>query len=256
MGGPTNWSAFSRHSDGRWTFGDDSDDGGRYSSTAGEPGTREIAWNGSNRLEVNIPAEIDYTQGPDAKVTATGPKNLIEQITVTDGAINYANKWAWNRRNSNSGVHLTIQTPAVNRFELNGAAKMNISGYKQDSMDLEINGAAKVNASGQANRLHMELNGASSAEMGSLVNDDADVELNGASSVTMNPRLSARVEINGVGHAHFLTHPAKMEQDIHGIGSITYDTDSSATPATPLPPPGAAKPATPAPKSHAKAAAT
>jgi hypothetical protein len=252
MGGPDHgWgTSFVRNDNGRWTWRDDGPPG----VANGDITTRELAWNGSNRLEVNLPAEIEYTQGPDAKVTVTGPKYLVDRITVNDGAINYENGWP--RHGNNAGIHLTIQAPAVTRFELNGAAKMNISDYRQDSMDLQVNGAAKVNASGQANKLHMELNGASSAEMGSLLTDDADVELNGASSVTMGPRQSARVEINGVGHARLLTHPAKMEQDIHGIGSITYDTESSATPATPLPPAETAKPSTKAPKSHSKATAT
>jgi hypothetical protein len=256
MGGPDrNWSNFTRHDDGHWTWNDDGDGGAnRYSSTVGAVGTRDIPWNGSSRLEVDFPAEIDYTQGPAAKVTATGPQNLINQITVNDGVIDYDNRWAWKRRGE-GGIHLTIQAPAVTRFELDGAAKMNISAYRQDSMDLEVNGAAKVNAQGQANKLHMELNGASSAEMGSLLNDDANVELNGASSVTMGPRLSARVEINGMGHVHLLTHPATMQQEINGLGSITYDTSSSTTPPAPLPP-AAAKPAQAAPQSRSKTAAT
>jgi hypothetical protein len=268
MGGPDNgWGPnFTRYNDGHWSWNDDRDGGGNqnHSATLGEMGTRDIAWNGSTRLEVNIPAEIDYTQGPDAKVTITGPQNLIDNITVNDGAINYANNWSWKRRGSNPGVHLTIQAPSVTKFELNGAAKMTISAYRQDSMDLQVNGAAKVNASGQANRLHLELNGASNAEMGSVLNDDADVELNGASSVTIAPRLSARVEINGVGHARLLTHPANMQQEIHGVGSITYGSDSPiasspAQPATPLPLPSTARPSPPvAPtqKPHAKATAT
>jgi hypothetical protein len=267
MGGPDHgWgSGFTRYDDGHWAWRDDGDVGVKrdHSATVGETGTREIAWNGSNRLEVDFPAEIDYTQGPDAKVTATGPQNLIDQIRVHDGVIDYGDNWAWKRRNQ-GGIHLTIQAPTVTRFELNGAAKMNISAYRQDSMDLEVNGAAKVNASGQANKLHMELNGASSAEMASLLNDDANVELNGASSVTMNPRLSARVEINGVGHARLLTHPTNYQQEINGIGSVTFGSDAPAAaapsqPATPLPLPSAAQPAPPAPaahKPHAKATTT
>jgi hypothetical protein len=255
MGGPDGGPSLAR-TNGHWQWGDRKWDTADDVSD-GTITTRDIPWSGTDHLEISVPAQIYYTQGPDAKVTITGPKDLIDRITINDGAIDYERTVGWvGHRGRSPYIQMTIQAPGVKRFELNGSEKLTISAYSQDLLDLEANGASKINASGQANKLHMELNGASSGDMRSLTNDDADVELNGASSVTIAPRLSAKVEINGVGHARLLTRPANMQKEINGIGSITYDTDSSSTPVGPLPSPGAAKPSQAAPQSRPKTAAT
>ena len=41
----------------------------------GDVATRQVEWSGAESLDINIPAEVTYTQSDDAGITITGPKN-------------------------------------------------------------------------------------------------------------------------------------------------------------------------------------
>lgn len=238
-----------------WTSGDENDGPARSLGAPGPAGTRELAWDGDESLTLNIPAEVTYTQGADAKVVITGPQNWIEKIEVSGGEIGLTHGRYRFRSGDNDGtIRIAVTAPNVHNFELNGAQDLKITGYDKDSLNLEVNGAARVRAAGRTKALTIEMNGASKAELADLAAEDADVELNGASSVVLAPTNSSSIEINGVGQAKLTTRPTTTHQEIHGFGSVSYgvarsdtdnDDDDEAKPGDPSPPAQPGKPIAP-----------
>jgi hypothetical protein len=56
----------------------------------GETTTRQVAWSGSDALQIDVPAEVIFTQaaaGAGASVKVTGPKRLVDRVTLENGRI-------------------------------------------------------------------------------------------------------------------------------------------------------------------------
>ena len=63
----------------RWRDDDHHDAGGAATS-------REIAWPGGDRIEFDVPADVQYTQaaGP-AKLVISGPKDQVDRVELSGG---------------------------------------------------------------------------------------------------------------------------------------------------------------------------
>lgn len=219
-----------------------------YGDDPGPSTTRDFAWTPEDRLQIDVPADINYTQGPIAKITASGGQHELDDLEVDGDRIRFRHRHHWE---SDGHLELTITAPSVREFQLNGAQKLDISNYAQDSLGLQVNGAAQVNASGSAKDLKLQLNGAGQGNLRDLANETAEVQINGAGDAVLATTKDANVEINGVGHARLINSPS-FHQSIHGFGTVELgpDGEGEAKPA-PAPP---AQPAAPAPP--AKPAAT
>lgn len=204
--------------------------------------TRKIALGEVNALEIDIPADIEFTQGEAAEVTIKGVRRIIDDIQVENGRI-FADKSSLRRMRDNS-VTLTIVAPKVETFRLNGAQSMTIHDYDQPSLTLEANGASAVEAKGSADKITLRLNGASHADLGDMINDEATVEVNGASNASVSPKTSVDIRINGVGNVSLGSRPARINKEVHGIGGVSYETgdkEEKADDAAPPPPAPATK---------------
>ena len=188
----------------------------------GDVATRQIAWSGAEALDINISAEVTYTQSDESGITITGPKNWIERIVVDGDAITTQSgvKAKWSHKNSKATVRIEVRAPNVKAFAINGAGKLAINGYKQDDLKVDVNGAGEVTAQGEAARLEVHVNGAGEGDFGKLTVQEADIELNGAGAVTAGPTRRAELEINGVGAIRLLNRPPELKQTVHGIGSV------------------------------------
>jgi hypothetical protein len=172
---------------------------------------------------------------------------MVNNLAVEEDKIEFVHR----RRHLRNvqGLTLVITAPGVQKFEVNGAAKMTIDAYAQNKLSLKLNGASKVDVVGKAKDLSLETNGASQTDLSRLVNENADVEMNGAGQATLATTGHADIEINGVGNAKLINSPA-LSKHIHGFGSIETGVsgDDVAKAATPAPPGPATAPAAPATK--------
>ncbi|MDB5447413.1 MAG: hypothetical protein JWQ97_2730 [Phenylobacterium sp.] len=212
--GAWGWQAGSHHF-GMWRHMD---------VDAGPETRRDFSWSGGDTLEVNAPARIDYVQaaGP-AKLTISGPAEALDKVTVAGGKITLADGLPHGRE-----LHITLSAPSVKRFELNGAGKLGITGYKQDELSVVISGHAQVDAEGEARTVNLNLSGAGGADFGKLKAKGADIDISGAGDVTAAPTDWARVRIAGVGDVDLLTRPPRLETHIAGAGRIRQPGDNDA----------------------------
>ena len=227
-----------------WTLNEERWDRDGLHSETGPQSSREIAWTGGDTLDVEVPAEIRYTQAPGpAKLTITGSKRAVDDVEVRDGHIDYAHShgrhWA--------KLVITMTAPDITRFGLHGSSSLTIDGYKQARLRLDLSGNAEVKAAGEADVVELDISGSAEADLGQLKTKGADVEISGSGEATLAPTEWAKVDVSGAGDVTLLTHPTRLESDISGSGSLHQQDDGAATP-SPSPSPSAS----PSPSKDAK----
>jgi len=220
IGGP---QAFAR-SGWTWTWSDDDHPprfGWRPTVARGPEIQRDFPWSGE-ALEVNAPAEIEYVQaeGP-ARLTVRGPAAVLDRVRVQGGRITLTpGAPAW------SDLRIRLSAPKVTRFELNGANRLTISGYRQDELVLEASGHAEIDAAGEVKSVRLRLSGAGEADLSDLKAAGAEVDISGAGQASVGPTEWARIDISGMGDVDLLTQPKDLQTNISGAGRIRTPSDS------------------------------
>src|SRR5581483_2121961 len=54
-----------------------------------EPGRWEWAWDGSDGLGISVPATVHYLRGGPARITISGPEDMLAQLRVGQGQIRF-----------------------------------------------------------------------------------------------------------------------------------------------------------------------
>lgn len=196
----------------------------RHMHDASGPQTqREFPWSG-DRLEVDAPADVDYVQAPGpAKLVIKGSAANLDRVQVEGGRISLHGGRPW------GGLHITLSAPDVTRFELNGANRLNITGYKHDELSLSASGDADIRAQGEAKSVKLSVSGAGQADLAQLKTAGADIDISGAGAATVGPSEWARVDISGMGDVNLLTRPKTLESHVSGAGRIRQPGQDNVT---------------------------
>jgi hypothetical protein len=218
------WRSFEHWGDGSMSFSSDRD-AEKWSSARI---TRDIAWSGGDSLVFDVPGRVHYTQGPTAKITVTGPENVVNRIAVDGDRVHGERWWGWH----GGDLDFIVTAPGVKSFTLNGSAKLSIDQYAQDSLDVEINGSGDVDARGAARAVNVEIHGSGDVDMGAVAAEEAKVEIAGSGGAKVAPTKSVDVDIMGSGDVTLLTDPPSVNTDIAGSGRLVKKAAASA-PAAP-----------------------
>jgi hypothetical protein len=227
VGGPAlfsdNWSHNWRIHDGAITVGHEyfpSPNGG------GPTETREIAWSGEDGLEVDIPADVKFTQAPGpGKLVITGPKGTVDALQVSGSRLDFTDEPTNAQR-----VSIVMTAPSVHRFELDGEGSITIAGYHQDELELDISGDGNLAAAGQARQVKLDISGNGQADLAKLASESAQVDIEGSGRTTIAPSQSADLTISGDGEINLTTHPADMHSDVSGSGRIVQGAAATSPP--------------------------
>ncbi len=226
IGGPevlanTAWSSWHKGHmgpHGGWTWDWDSDD----DQASGPQATRTLAWSGGDALEIDVPADVTYTQaaGP-AKLTVTGPKQAVDDVVVAGGHIRFADGFRHHRHGSKLTV--VMSAPDVSRFAISGSGRLAINDFKQAKLALDLSGDTEVTAKGQADSIDVDISGSAQADLGQIKAKGAEVDISGAGEVIVAPTEWAKLGISGSGEVTLKSNPPKLETDISGSGSIRQE---------------------------------
>jgi hypothetical protein len=219
---------------------DDRDFDDRHGRNRDREGTRELAWTGGDTLEVDVPAEITYTQAAGAgKLTITGPQRELDNLVLQSGHLSFTH----GRHRNHGDLTIVMTAPAVSRFNLNGSGRLAIQDYKQDKLSIDISGDTEISAKGEAKGLSLSMSGSGQTDFSDLKLADADIDIDGSGQATLAPTGTANINISGSGEVTLLTRPSKLETNVSGSGSI-HQKDGGAASASPSPSPSP----TPSPK--------
>lgn len=186
---------------------------------AGAHATRDFTWSGGDRLRVEVPADIVYTQGPEAKVTIAGPAEAVNRVHVASGRIDYGEDGPVGY--DGARLKIVMTAPDVRRFDLSGSQNLVIEGFKQDRLELDISGAAHVSAKGQAREAALDIAGSGDADLHELAVQDARIDISGSGHTRIGPKGTARVDVSGDGEVELTAKPQKLITDISGSGKVS-----------------------------------
>ena len=194
---------------------------------------KTLAWAGSDTLNLDLPADVDYSQGATASVTLSGPQALVDRVRIDGDRLYMAPG-----ENAREGVDFTIGpdgvdahkaegtlkvaivAPAVSSFELGGNGDLSLHGYNQPKLNIVLSGQGDVDATGTTGALKLILSGRGSADLSSLKAKDADINVSGDGDSDVNASGNAQVTVSGNGDVRFTTRPAVLNSNITGNGSV------------------------------------
>lgn len=210
IGGPDLWRQ-------NWHVGwdDDNEDFGFHRDTSTNGGVRRVEWAGAERLDIYVPGEVTYVQGPPS-IVIEGPPNVVDKVIVEGGALRLPDGYDGHARN----LEILVSAPKVHAFALHGAQTLKIEGYDQDTLDIAVHGSGDIEAGGRTRQLSLAIQGSGEADLDGLTADDARVTLNGSGDARLSARNSAEVEIAGSGDVVFSNRPARLTSQVSGSGEV------------------------------------
>ena len=204
---------------------------GRGSGDAddGETTTRDIAWSGSNALQIDAPAQVTFIQaaaGAGGSVKVTGPKALVDRVTVENGRIGLRDSDGLVSVHANpDGDQLSIEVvaPSVRSFTVNGSGDLHLKAYDQPDLVLEVNGSGEVEAEGKARKVELRVSGSGQADLRDLDTGDAKIALAGSGEAHVAPHGAAEVEVAGSGDVYLTSKPTVLNSNVAGSGEVHQD---------------------------------
>ena len=180
--------------------------------------TRDFAWSGGDRLVVDVPADLVFTQGPVAKLTVSGPADVLDKLIVGAGAIRTASE---DNLEDDYRLKIMMTAPDVRMFELNGDQKLVVEGYNQATFGLDITGSGTASVKGAAKTVKLSIAGSGRADLAELATDDATVDISGSGHAKLGPKLAAKISVSGSGDVELTVKPKSLTSDISGSGRVS-----------------------------------
>jgi hypothetical protein len=202
-----------------------------------ETSTRDIAWSGGDALQIDVPADVIFTQaapGAGAGVKIVGPKRLVDRVIIENGRIGLKdndgddgsftiNGHGVHVSGDNRQLSIEITAPAVRSFTLNGSGDLYLKAYDQPDLSLAINGSGNVEAQGKAKKLDLQVSGSGEADLRSLDTGDAKIAVAGSGEVHAAPRGVAEIDLAGSGEVYLTEKPAVLTSNVAGSGEVHQD---------------------------------
>jgi hypothetical protein len=195
--------------------------------------TRTLAWDGAERLSVDVPAEVTFVQGDQAGVRLTGPRSVVDRVRFENGRLTLHDvghdtergyiRWSangvrvWSETES---LRVVVTAPDVRAFEMVGSGDLSIRDYDQPALELTVHGPGDIDVHGRTDLLTVEVNGSGDVDLDRLVTTDAAITIRGSGDVVAGPTGSARVDVAGSGDVTLTRRPDRLSQTIDGSGDV------------------------------------
>lgn len=204
----------------------------------GASATREIAWPGGDKIEFDVPGDVQYTQGPGpGKLVISGPRDALDRLEVSGGQLQYRDGDDFD----DARLSVVMTAPDVRRFSISGDNNLTITGYDQDDLAVDVSGHGDVKAAGKARAVSLAISGDGDVDLSGVAAQSANADISGSGRASIAPSDEANLSISGSGEIDLLTHPAKLNSDVSGSGRVVEGaaaptSSSPAPPATPAAP--------------------
>ncbi len=184
--------------------------------------TRDLPWSGGDSLDLGAPADLEYTQGPTTRITVTGPKNVLDKLSIHDGHIDLDGSFE-----DTGPIKIVMTAPNITRFEASGSQSISINDYDHDQLRVQISGSGDVTARGKATHAVLDIAGSGDADLGGLTGDEAKVDISGSGDATIAPTKQADIQVSGSGDVRLMTRPPVVHSQISGSGDVTQVGDKT-----------------------------
>jgi hypothetical protein len=178
--------------------------------------SREMDWDGSDKVELVVFSDASYTPGTDMKLHASGDPQVLAHLRVRDGKIDLDCR-GWRDRDQ---IKLTLPGREFREFAIAGRSDLTLNRMNQSSLKAQIAGTGTIKANGRIDDLKIEVAGVGHADFGKVTGRSAKVELAGVSSADIAPTQSAKIEIAGVSTVNLHSDPKELDSEIAGPGHV------------------------------------
>jgi hypothetical protein len=198
-----------------------------------ETSTRQIAWSGSDALQVDVPAEVIFTQaaaGAGASVKVAGPKRLVDRVVMENGRLTLREDGGvsihgrgFDVRHDGDQLSVEIVAPGVRSFTVNGSGDLYLKAYDQADLVLQVNGSGKVDVQGKTKKVDLRVAGSGEADLRALDTGDARIALAGSGEAHVAPHGATQVDVAGSGDVYLTSKPTALSSNIAGSGEVHQD---------------------------------
>lgn len=191
--------------------------GPRCERIAGATATsREMDWDGSDRVQLVVYSDARYTPGTDGKLHASGDPQVLAHLRVHDGKIDL-DCGGWRDRHK---IQITLPGREFRKFAIAGRSDLTLERMNQSSLKAEIAGTGTITASGKIDDLDIQVAGIGHANFGKVAARSASVKMAGIGSADIAPTDSAKIEIAGLSTVNLYSNPKDLDTQIAGPGRL------------------------------------
>jgi hypothetical protein len=193
---------------------------------------RTFPWTGKDELRIDLPVDVVFVQGAEARIVASGPKALIDRLRVDGGHLSLAdgydgdqgrvtiNAFGVHFESDSSRVKITVIAPDVTKFDVRGSGDLDIRKYDHPAFAVSVSGSGDVEASGRTDAVAIDSSGSGYADLGELKARTAVADISGSGGGALFATTLARIDISGSGDLELRTEPKTVNSEISGSGEI------------------------------------
>jgi len=182
-----------------------------------QSGHWEWAWDGNDGLGVNVGATVHYVAGGPARITVTGPDELLEKLRVGQGEI----RWCEDCSIRGGRLDITVSGVTLHNVALHGGGgDIQMGNLDQDRLRLAISGSGRMSAGGRIDQVDLAISGSGSLSLGDASVRRANIHISGSGDVDVTPRDEANVHVSGSGNIRMKAMPARLNQKVSGSGGV------------------------------------
>jgi len=186
---------------------------------SGKMATEHRKVSGFTKIDTEGAYDIVVKIGPAAGMDITGDDNLVKLVETKmkgDTLVVSTKKDI----HSKKGLKITITTPSLTSFSLEGAGDVDISGVKDSNFSVALSGAGDLKAVGQTKNLHASLSGAGDMKLFDLQAESVDATLSGTGDLKVYASKKLKANMSGVGDISYKGHPGDVQKSSSGVGDI------------------------------------
>lgn len=196
---------------------------------------RTFAWTGKDELQIDLPVDVVFVQGAEAKVVASGPKAYLDRLRVEGGHIFLAdgddgdhdsvtiNAFGVHVESDSDRVKITVIAPDVTKFDLRGSGDLSIRRYDHPTFAVQVSGSSDVEADGRTEAIAIDNSGSGYVNLASLKGQDAVADISGSGGGALFARGKVKVDISGSGDIDLKTEPKSISTETSGSGEVNRD---------------------------------
>jgi hypothetical protein len=174
-------------------------------------------WDGTDGLGVSIAATVHYVPGGPARISVTGPDELLQKLRIGQGQI----RWCEDCSINGGKLDITVSGVTLHSVALHGGGgDIQLGRLDQDRLHLAISGSGRMSAGGRIDQVNLAISGSGNVSLSDASVQRANVAISGSGDVDVTPRDDANISVSGSGNIRMKAMPAHLNQKISGSGGV------------------------------------
>lgn len=170
-------------------------------------------------VEVSGAFEVEIVAQKERSLEIAGDDNILPLVT-TEVKGNVLRIGSNKSYSVNRPITVTISVPDLEGISTSGASKINVSGIKNSTFDVDSSGASKILLTGETKKLSIGTSGASNIEAKELHAQKVDVQSSGAGYVSVYATDQLNASASGAARVDYYGDPSSVSPEVSGAGSV------------------------------------